>query len=214
MTTNAEGSSRTHVVHTPVSESYSRRADEYVEHLGSMASVHPSDAQLVSAWALEQDGPLIDAGCGPGHWTAFLAERIDDARGVDVVPRFVEHARATYPEQTFEIESVDALSAAPASVGGILSWYSLIHHEPSSIQVPLREFARVLRPGGGLLLGFFTGPSIERFDHAVVGAYFWPVEALSAEAQDAGFDIVETHTRTGQGYRPHGAILARRRANA
>jgi SAM-dependent methyltransferase len=198
----------------PIRDAYSRRADEYVEHLGSMASVHPSDAQLVSAWALQQDGPLLDAGCGPGHWTAFLAERVGDVRGVDVVPRFVEHARGAYPEQTFEIESVDALSAAPASVGGILSWYSLIHHEPGSIQVPLREFARVLRPGGGLLLGFFTGPSIERFAHAVVGAYFWPVEALSAEAQDAGFDIVETHTRTGQGYRPHGAILARRRANA
>lgn len=199
---------------TTTREAYSRRADEYVEHLGSMASVHPSDAQLVSTWALEQDGPLIDAGCGPGHWTAYLAERVGDVHGVDVVPRFVEHARETYPEQTFEIESVDALSAAPASVGGILSWYSLIHHEPSSIQVPLREFARVLRPGGGLLLGFFTGPSIESFDHAVIGAYFWPVEALSAEVQEAGFDIVETHTRTGQGYRPHGAILARRRADA
>jgi SAM-dependent methyltransferase len=195
-------------------DAYSRRADEYIEHLGSMASVHPSDAQLVSAWVAEQSGPIIDAGCGPGHWTAFLAERVGGVRGVDVVPRFVEHARATFPEQTFDIESVDALSAAPASVGGILSWYSLIHHEPGSIQVPLREFARALRPEGGLLLGLFTGPSIERFDHAVVGAYFWPVEALSAEVQAAGFDIVETHTRTGQGYRSHGAILARRRADA
>ena len=69
-------------------------------------------------------------------------------------------------------------------------------------------------PGAVFCLGFFTGPSIERFDHAVIGAYFWPVETLSAEVQNAGFDIVETHTRTGQGYRPHGAILARRRTDA
>ncbi len=49
-------------------------------------------------------------------------------------------------------------SDASDSIGGVLAWYSLIHHEPSTIQRALGEFARVLRPGGGLLLGFFVGP--------------------------------------------------------
>jgi len=39
----------------------------------------------------------------------------------------------------------------------VLSWYSTIHHEPARIDVPLAEFARVLRPGGLLALGFFDG---------------------------------------------------------
>ena len=43
------------------------------------------------------------------------------------------------------------------SLGGILAWLSTIHHEPSRIGIPLAEFARTLRPGGGLLLGYFDG---------------------------------------------------------
>lgn len=59
-------------------------------------------------------------------------------------------------------------------------------------------------------LGFFEGPRIEPFDHAVVTAYFWPIDAMEQELTRAGFEIVDTHARTDQGSRPHGAILARR----
>ena len=92
-----------------------------------------------------------------------------------------------------------------------MAWYSLIHHEPGSIQLALREFARVLRPGGGLLLGFFIGQEVKPFDHAVARAYWWSAEAISEELRIAGFQVIETHTRTGfrPKPRPHGAILAR-----
>lgn len=54
---------------------------------------------------------------------------------------------------------------------------------------------------------------IERFDHSVIGAYRWPVAELSRELDVAGFEVFETHTRTGatERPRPHGAIVARRR---
>jgi hypothetical protein len=60
------------------------------------------------------------------------------------------------------------------------------------------------------MLGFFEGAQLETFDHAIVTAYRWPVAELSQELSAAGFDIVETHTRTGPGARPDGAIVARR----
>jgi SAM-dependent methyltransferase len=194
-----------------VEASYSHRAAEYTKNLGSMTGVHPSDVQLVSAWAEHIDGPLLDAGCGPGHWTGYLAERGSDARGVDQVSSFIDHARKTYPQVPFEVGSIDALTDASGSIGGVLAWYSLIHHEPGIIHLPLAEFARVLRPGGGLLLGFFIGSAVEAFDHAIVTAYRWSAEALSEELRRAGFEVIETHTRTGfrSKPRPHGAILAR-----
>ncbi len=74
----------------------------------------------------------------------------------------------------------------------------------------LAEFARVLRPGGGLLLGFFDGPVSEPFGHAIITAYRWPVEALTALVDHAGFAVTSTHTRTDPGARPHGAITATR----
>jgi hypothetical protein len=59
-------------------------------------------------------------------------------------------------------------------------------------------------------VGFFLGPIVEPFDHAVVTAYRWPAELLAHELEAAGFSVIETHTRTGphERPRPHGAIQA------
>jgi hypothetical protein len=62
-----------------------------------------------------------------------------------------------------------------------------------------------------MLLGFFEGDAVEAFDHAVVTAYRWPVASLVALLDEAGFDVVDVHTRTDPGHRPHGAISAMRR---
>jgi len=196
--------------HDHVREEYRRRAAEYAEALGSMEAVHPSDRALVEAWAGTVAGPVIDAGCGPGHWSRFLQERGVEVSGVDMVPEFIDLASRRFPTVTFREGTLDALGVSDAALGGILSWYSVIHLPPADVGVALTEFARCLRPGGGLLLGFFDGARQEAFDHAVVTAYRWPIAELSGELQAAGFDIVETHTRTGPGARPHGAIVARR----
>jgi SAM-dependent methyltransferase len=197
-------------VTSDVESAYSARATEYADVLGSMAAVHPSDRQLVTTWAEGITGPVIDAGCGPGHWTHFLADSGVDVEGVDLVPEFIQHARGRFPGVRFRTGTLNALNVPTGALGGILSWYSLIHQPPESVKVPLAEFARVIKPGGSLLLGFFEGPTVEAFAHAVVTAYRWPVAELSSELRTAGFDTIETHTRTGPGYRPHGAILARR----
>ena len=198
---------------TETGRAYSLRTKEYAELFGSMAAVHPSDRQLVETWADSVTGPILDAGCGPGQWTNHLAQRGVVACGVDVSSTFIDHARARYSGVSFHVGDINALTAKTASFAGVLSWYSLIHHEPSTIQVPLTEFARVICPGGGLLLGYFHGQTIEKFDHAVIGAYKWPAAALSQELGEAGFYVVEAHTRTGADEKPrsHGAIVARRR---
>ncbi|TSD11270.1 class I SAM-dependent methyltransferase [Curtobacterium sp. KBS0715] len=195
-----------------VTAAYSARADEYAALLGSMGAVHPDDRALVDAWAAGQSGALVDAGCGPGHWTAHLARQGHRVSGIDAAPEFVEHARRTHGASVdFRVGSLDALPLADGSVDGVLAWYAVIHHEPSRIGGPLDEFRRVLTPGGGLLLGFFEGDAVEAFDHAVVTAYRWPVASLAALLDEAGFDVVDVHTRTDPGHRPHGAISAVRR---
>lgn len=190
---------------------YADRANEYTSLLGSMDAVHPADRHLVEAWADQVDGVILDAGCGPGHWTAHLAERGCAVQGIDQVPAFIDHARTAYPDVAFETGSMDRLETNSSSVGGVLAWYSLIHHDPALIQTPLRELARVLQPNGSLLAGFFVGSAVEPFDHAVTTAYYWTVSALTGELESAGFEVNETHTRTGAGYRPHGAVIATRK---
>lgn len=193
-----------------VRSSYGARAEEYAEHLGSVEAMAAEDRQVIAEWAATIRGRALDAGSGPGHWTAFLSDHEVEAEGVDLVPEFVELAAARFPHLLFRVGELESLPVEGSSLGGILSWYSIIHAEPGQVPSILGEFARCLRAGGTLLLGFFEGPRIEPFDHAVVTAYFWPIDAMEQELTRAGFEIVDTHARTDQGSRPHGAILARR----
>lgn len=190
-------------------DAYGRRATEYVDALGSMAAVHPDDRLLVETWAAPIRGPVLDAGCGPGHWTHHLTSLGLDARGVDTTPAFIEHARSTYPGARFEVADIDHLPYPDQTFSLVLAWYSTIHHTPDEIHRPLAEFARVLARGGVLILGHFEGRTIQRFDHAVTPAYRWPTSELTALAEHAGFTVIETHQRPVSEHRAHGAIVAR-----
>ncbi|MEL7977547.1 class I SAM-dependent methyltransferase [Isoptericola sp. F-RaC21] len=199
------------------SDAYAARAEEYTALFGSMDAVHDDDRELVARWAGGLTGRVVDAGCGPGHWTDFLARQGLDVEGVDLAEPFLARARSAYPGVPFRRAALGDLGVPDGGLGGLLSWYSLIHTPPEpvggeSVDAVLAGFARAVAPGGGLLLGFCRGPRVEPFDHAVATAWFWPADELAARVERAGFDVVETAERADAGVRPHGAISARRRA--
>lgn len=195
---------------TDVTAAYSSRAAEYARKIGTMDAVHPADREIVESWARSIAGRVVDAGCGPGHWTQYLSEKGVDVRGIDRVPEFIAHARSTYPTAQFDVGSIEAIDEPDRSLGGILSWFSTIHVSPADIAAPLAEFRRTLRVGGTLLLGHFDSDgAIEPFDHAVVPAYRWPVEEMAAVLERAGFTIADVHRRADPGQRPVAAVLCR-----
>ncbi|WP_436776723.1 class I SAM-dependent methyltransferase [Yinghuangia sp. YIM S09857] len=140
---------------------------------------HPRDANR----------SVAELGCGPGYLTAHLRDLGLDAFGIDLSPAMIGLARAEYPGVRFEVGSMDALDLADASLAGVVSWYSVIHAEPSELPRYFAEFGRVVAPGGHLLLGFFEseGEPVTPFDHKVTTAYRWPVDALAGLATEAGF---------------------------
>ncbi len=197
-----------------VAAAYDSRATEYVEIGGRIEQMDDRDIELIRRWRDETPGMLLDAGCGPGHWTRFLSGNGRDVIGVDISAEFLRTAGENHPSLLFEQESLAALSAADGAVGGILAWYSLIHTDPADVPAVLAEFARVLVPGGSLLLGFFVGEPREPFSHAVTTAYFWSAEALDALLADAGFEVTFAERREREpgemSVRSHGALIARR----
>ncbi|MFT7839169.1 class I SAM-dependent methyltransferase [Saccharothrix sp. BKS2] len=131
-----------------VRDAYGRLAEEYAELAFSPEGMPEPDIGLVSRWAEEVSGRVVDAGCGPGHWTDFLRRRGCDVEGVDLVPRFVDMARSRFPASSFRVGRLDELGVPDRSLGGILSWYSIIHTAPEDVPRVLGEFARCLVEAG------------------------------------------------------------------
>src|SRR5699024_7157353 len=98
------------------------------------------------------------------QWTHYLVGLGIDTEGVDPVSEFIENARETYPGVRYRVGEAESLGVDDGLLGGILAWYSLIHTAPEQISTTLTEFARAIHPGGGLALGFFTGPKVEPFE--------------------------------------------------
>ncbi|MEO2096793.1 MAG: class I SAM-dependent methyltransferase [Brachybacterium sp.] len=190
-------------------EAYARRAEEYTELLGSVEAMAPADVRRIETWARTACGPLLDLGCGPGHWTSHLAALGLDVEGWDPVAEFVRSARDRHPGTVFRRAALADLDGHPGAWGGILAWYSLIHLEPAEMPGALGALHRALRPGGTLLLGFFDGVRQGPFDHAVAPAQHWPVGRLIQLLEEAGFEVVAVETRTDPGARPHAAVHAR-----
>lgn len=173
-------------------DAYSYMAGQYIGLVGDGSQEHEDDASLVRRHLAGLAGPVLDLGCGPGHWTSYLHRLGTDVAGVDMVPEFVTHARTTHPDLEFRLGSMTELDIPDHSVAGILSWYSTIHLAPSDLDDVLIEFRRLLAPAGVLVAGFFdSDDDLVEFDHKVITAYRWPADVFAARLSRAGFTEVE-----------------------
>jgi SAM-dependent methyltransferase len=190
---------------------YGAMAEQYIELFGSSTQVHADDLALITRHLSIRPGTVLDVGCGPGHLTEHLRTLDVDSIGIDLVPEFIDHARATYPHGRYELGSMLQLPVPDHSVAGILAWYSLIHLPPEDLDGALAELRRAIAPGGTLVIGFFDGDQFLAFEHKVVTAYYWPVDELSARLQRTGSTPIKCHQRPGvpeYGRRSHAAIVA------
>jgi SAM-dependent methyltransferase len=131
-----------------VRESYDRVADAYVELAMGRLEAEPWLRAVLAAFAesVRGLGPVVDVGCGPGTVTAHLTELGLDASGIDLSPRMIEHARRQYPDLRFSVASATELDLAPASLGGVLGWWSLFNLPREALPGVLLAFAEALVP--------------------------------------------------------------------
>jgi SAM-dependent methyltransferase len=95
-------------------------------------------------------GRAIDAACGTGRYSAYLAERGHTVLGVDRSEEMVAVARARLPRTEFQAGSLDSLPVADSSADLIVCALALAH--VPALGVVMAEFARVLRPAGRLVI--------------------------------------------------------------
>ncbi|WP_051945258.1 class I SAM-dependent methyltransferase [Streptacidiphilus rugosus] len=180
--------------------SYDKVAGAYAELVADALDSRPLDRALFGAFvemvetAVRVGAEIADIGCGPGHVTAHLCGRGANAFGLDLSPEMVAVARRRHPDIRFTEGSMTALDLADGSLGGVVSWYSIVHTPPTSLPTVFAEFHRVLAPGGQLMLGFKAGERLRHLDHAYghdlsLDVYWMPPDRIAALLEAAGFTV-------------------------
>jgi ubiquinone/menaquinone biosynthesis C-methylase UbiE len=186
---------------------YDAVARAYDREIGDELNRKPLDRALLDCIAsTAAGGRLADVGCGPGHVTRYLAERHPDVIGLDLSPEMIAVARERAPAVPFEIGSMLALPADDCVWAGLVALYSIIHFDSTQRVVALREFARVLRPGGWALVAFHVESSeyqtgqarhiTEWFGSAVdVHTFFLDPADVTKDMSAAGLAVLSTVLR-------------------
>ena len=109
-------------------------------------------------------------------------------------------ARSAHPHIKFEEGQLDALPFETKVLAGAVCWYSIIYTPPDRLVEAFSELARVLMPGGYLLLAFQAeGEPVSRTDaygtRLPLTSYRHSVQAVAAGLVDVGFEIYATVLR-------------------
>jgi SAM-dependent methyltransferase len=203
---------------------YDTMAERYARRFSGELEKKPLERALLGAFAEQVTagggGPVVEVGSGPGRVTAHLAGLGLDVYGVELSPRMVALAREAHPGLRFEEGSMTALDAADGSLAGVVAAYSIIHVPDAGLPGVFAEFARVLAPGGQVLVVFQTGDGepvhrTEAFGHTVALDYYWRQPEPVAELMEAaGLTVYATTRRQAEEEEmaPRAILLARKRA--
>ena len=145
-----------------IRESYDRLAEEYARRLFDELRHKPLDRQLLDRFARQTkgDGDVCDMGCGPGHVARYLRDAGASVFGLDLSPGMLEQARKLSPDIPFREGNMMSLDIADGTLAGIAAFYAIVNIPRQSLPLAFREFERVLRPKGLLLLAFHAGDEV------------------------------------------------------
>jgi SAM-dependent methyltransferase len=206
-----------------VRHAYDTVAEDYAVRLPDTRAETPLDLAMVDAFAdavaAGDDPQVLDAGCGTGRMSAYLAARGCVVHGVDLSPGMVAVARRQHPSLLVTVGSLAALPHPDDRFAGVMLWYSIIHTPPPGQARIFAEAARVLRPDGHLLVGFQAGEgprdvsaAYRRFGHEVeLERHRYTADLVAAHLEAAGLhEVCRLVRRARQDERDDQAVLLAR----
>ncbi|ASW53639.1 class I SAM-dependent methyltransferase [Plantactinospora sp. KBS50] len=198
-------------------------AEVYADRLAGALEVMPIDRTVLSLFceltlAADLGAAVGDVGCGTGRLAPYLAAQGLSPHGVDLSPEMVRVAQRDYPGFSFEVADLRALPFGDASLAGAVCWYSLLFLPPATRATAFSELARIVKPGGYLVMAFKAGDGELRRGGRSMGlgiefdAYWLSPEEMERRVTEAGFGTVFWAGRPadGQESTPQGYLLARR----
>lgn len=152
-------------------------------HDGTYCHTYEHDAQVarqrLAAYGISRGAVLLDVGCGNG---AFVNEAI--AQGIDAWGQDLAEQPAGPRIYAGDLEAL----CFPAARFDVVTAHDVLEHVPSP-RAFLREIARILRPGGRLLVDFprFHDPSGRHHWKAIEHLWMLTEEQLAELLRSEGF---------------------------
>jgi SAM-dependent methyltransferase len=130
-----------------LSEGYALWSKTYDQPLRLFPIEHPTMRLLLDPLPASV---VLDAACGTGRYSAYLAGRGHRVIGVDRSPAMLAKARDKLPESEFREGDLEALPVESGSVDAAVCALALVHLP--EIGRAIAELARVVRPGGRVII--------------------------------------------------------------
>lgn len=118
------------------------------------------DAPMIARLRRLNGGRALDVGCGEGRFCRILRAEGFDPVGLDPTVELLEAARVRDPDGTYVEGRAEDLTFTDGTFDLVVACLSLIDIEGADRAIA--EMARVLRPGGTLLVANLTGFSSAR----------------------------------------------------
>lgn len=136
-----------------MSDGWQQSADAWVASQGDEGDFGRRwvmDAPMLERVRMRPYRRALDVGCGEGRFCRMLKAEGVTAVGIDPAPALIDHARARDPEGDYRVEAAEALGFEDGSFDLVVSYLSLI--DIPDVRAAIAEMARVLAPGGRLLI--------------------------------------------------------------
>jgi len=105
---------------------------------------------------------ILDAGCGPGHYCARFQHYGFCSTGIDLDPKMIDEASASFPGSEFHCMSIEDISSLHRSFRLIYSTGNVVAHlSPARFSAFLQNVYTALEPGG--CLNYILGLAEYRF---------------------------------------------------
>jgi len=136
------------------------------------------EAMLRSA-DIKPGSRLLDAGCGAGGAAILAAQMGVKVSGIDAASRLIDIACIQMPGGTFKVGGLEQLPFADRAFDAVIS-ANAIQYTADPVAT-LREFARVIRPDGRIIVATWGKP-----EDCEVNAIIEAVHALLSDLPAAG----------------------------
>jgi len=191
------------IINQQTKKSYNKAAQRYYDLFYNELDNKPYDKKFIDNFLsyFNNDSVICDMGCGPcGHIENYVFQKGIKIVGIDISEKCIEIAEKHFPDIKFELGDFSKLKCRNDYYDGLISYYSIIDTPKIYINEILKEFNRILKKNGLLLLAVKEGIG-EGYQNELLGIktkiYFslFTEEEIKTYLEDNGFEITKMQKR-------------------